>query len=81
MAIPPRGRDQEDRNVYRFMPPDDACEACRDHAAHRTYRTAEAAERDRAHEGCHCEIVGEIVKDPFLMARFAGRDVLDDREE
>jgi hypothetical protein len=79
-AVPPRGRDQDTRNVYRFVPPDDACPACQSHAAHRTYRTAEAAAADRAHEGCHCEIVSEIAKDPFLVARFAGRDVLDDRE-
>jgi hypothetical protein len=79
-AAPPRGRGQERRNVYRFEPPDDACSACREQAAHRTYRTAEAAEGDRVHEGCHCEIVGEIAKDPFLVERFAGRNVLDDRE-
>jgi hypothetical protein len=78
-ATPPPGRAQVDRNVYHFVPPDDACAACREHAAHRTYRTAEAAEGDRVHQGCHCEIVGEIPKDPFLMARFTG-DVLDDRE-
>jgi hypothetical protein len=80
-AATPRVRAQEDRNVYRFQPPDDACSACRDHAAHRTYRTAEAAEGDRVHEGCQCQVVGEIAKDPFLVERFAGRSVLDDREE
>jgi hypothetical protein len=79
-AASARGRDQDSRNVYRFVPSDDACTACQSHATHRTYRTAEAAEGDRAHEGCHCEIVPEIAKDPFLMARFAGRDVIDDRE-
>jgi hypothetical protein len=71
-------RDQQ--TVFTFVPTEDACQACRSHASHRTYRTAEAAEGDRAHEGCHCEIVGEIAKDPFLVARFAGRDVLDDRD-
>jgi hypothetical protein len=79
-TVSSRGRDQDSRNVYRFVPSEDSCAACQSHAAHRTYRTAEAAAGDRAHEGCHCEIVPEIAKDPFLMARFAGRDVLDDRE-
>src|SRR5207244_2993186 len=58
-GVPPPAVPQRDRgpqNVYRFVPPADACTACQSHAAHRIYRTAEAAEGDRAHEGCHCEI-------------------------
>jgi hypothetical protein len=81
VAAPLPDRPSRDQNtVYRFLPGEDTCTACRNHAAHRTYRTAEAAASDRAHDGCHCEIVPEVAKDPFLMARFAGRDVVDDRD-
>jgi hypothetical protein len=77
-AAPPRERQ---RNlVYRFLPNEEACTTCREHAAHRTYRTAEAAVADRAHEDCVCEVAPEVPKDPFLVERFAGRDVIDDRE-
>lgn len=77
---PSASQDQDRSSVYRFLPPQDACAACQSHAAHRTYRTAEAAEMDRAHVGCHCEVVPQVAQDPFLVARFKGRDVLDDRE-
>jgi hypothetical protein len=77
---PPPARQRHQDSVYRFVPGESACAACRSHAEHRTYRTAEAAAADRAHEGCECAIAPEATKDPFLVERFAGRDVLDDRD-
>ncbi|HYV01085.1 MAG TPA: hypothetical protein VEM93_01910, partial [Actinomycetota bacterium] len=73
-------RSRERRTVYRFVPDADACNACRSHAAHRTYATMEAIQGDRAHEGCQCQILAEPVQDGAVMARFAGRTVVDDRE-
>jgi hypothetical protein len=80
VPVVPRRRDQDRQYVYRFVPSKDACTACQSHAAHRTYRTAEAAEGDRAHAECHCDIAPQAAQDPFLMARFKGSDVLDDRD-
>lgn len=85
VAPPPPVQDQAERQrqqtVYRFQPTaEDTCTACKNHAAHRIYRTAEAAAADRAHPGCHCQIVPEVAHDPFVVARFAGRDVIDDRQ-
>jgi hypothetical protein len=79
-VVPAQPRDRQQASVYKLVPDETACIACRNHAAHRTYRTAEAAAADRAHEDCDCEIAPEVVKDPFLMARFGGRDVIDDRD-
>jgi hypothetical protein len=76
--IVPR-RDEEEA-VYRFSPPADACNACRSHAEHKTYRTAAAAEGNRAHPGCHCEIVSTPSQKGEIEAKFAGgRSVHDDR--
>ncbi len=80
-VAPAPSRDPDRNTVYRFVPAEDACTACKDHAAHRTYRTAEAAEADRAHAGCTCQILPQVTQDPFLVSRFKGRDVIDDREE
>jgi hypothetical protein len=78
---PPPPRPRDDRAlVYRFSAPQDACNACKNHAAHRTYRTQEAITPDRAHAGCHCEIVTEPRQRREVVALFAGRgDVVDDR--
>jgi hypothetical protein len=78
---PPAPRPSEDRAlVYRFSAPEDACTACKNHAAHRVYRTQEAITPDRAHPGCHCQIVTEPRQRRDVVALFAGRgDVVDDR--
>jgi hypothetical protein len=79
LVVPPKRRD-EPETAYRFEAPDDACTACRNHAEHRTYRSMEAAEADRAHPGCHCEIVTRPSQRAELVAHFSGgRDVFDDR--
>jgi hypothetical protein len=80
---PPPARPREEREqrlVYRFVPPADSCIACRNHAAHRTYRSREATEADRAHPGCHCEIVTQPLQETIFESQFAGRDVYDDRQ-
>jgi hypothetical protein len=80
VLVPPKGREEQGQ-VFRFDPPTDACNACKSHATHRTYRTREAAEEDRAHLGCHCEIVSRPSQWGEVMAQFPGpRTVYDDRE-
>jgi hypothetical protein len=76
----PSPRYEDRALVYRFSPPSDACNACKSHAAHRSYRTEEAIAADRAHPGCHCQIVPESRQRREVVALFAGRgDVVDDR--
>jgi hypothetical protein len=80
VEIPPKGRAGPE-HVYRFEPPDDACNACKGHAAHRTYRSQQAADADRPHPGCHCEIVSRPSHRSELVAHFPfNRTVHDDRE-
>ncbi len=56
-----------------------ACGACKAHAAHRWFATSEAADRHRAHAGCHCAVVAQRVASAQVAAWFAGRDEYDDR--
>jgi hypothetical protein len=79
-TVPDRDQQRQHQTVYRFHPAEDACAACVEHAAHRLYRTEEAAAADRAHEGCTCPIESEVAQDPFLVSRFGDGDVIDDRE-
>lgn len=79
-TVAPEGR-RRDVGVYRFLPADDACNACRSHAQHRKYRTVQAIEADRPHRGCHCQVIVEPGQQSEVVALFAGRgDVIDDRE-
>jgi hypothetical protein len=71
--------DRRQEQIHRFVPEPGACAACRSHAAHRRYRRRDAAERDRAHPGCHCQILPSPAE-PAMAGRFAGRDVIDDRQ-
>jgi hypothetical protein len=38
-----------------------ACRACRRHARHRYYRLPRFARQDRAHRGCNCDVIGQMV--------------------
>lgn len=57
------------------------CTACKAHAAHRYYVSAEAADANRAHRGCTCEIREQAVTQLQYDSWFtvAGRNVYDDR--
>ena len=78
--IPRKGRE-EPPNLYLFEPPDDACTACKNHATHRSYRSQQAADADRAHPGCRCEIVSRTSHRSEVVAHFPfNRTVHDDRE-
>jgi hypothetical protein len=57
------------------------CTACKAHAAHRYYTSAEAAGANRAHRGCTCEIREQPVTQLQYDAWFTvpGREVYDDR--
>jgi hypothetical protein len=80
VVIRPKGRE-EPPSLYRLEPPDDACTACKNHAAHRMYRSEQAADADRAHPGCRCEIVSRASHLSEVVAHFRfNRTVHDDRE-
>jgi len=80
VVVPPKRREELEQ-VYRFEPSEAACNACKSHAAHRTYRSEEAAAGDRAHPGCDCKIAARPSHRGELVAHFPGaRSVYDDRE-
>jgi hypothetical protein len=59
------------------------CGACKAHAAHRFYESSEAAEGDRAHPGCICEVVQQKVTEADIDKFFGDdeRTVFDDRRD
>jgi hypothetical protein len=66
------------QSVFRFDPGPEACEACRDRAARRLYRTWDAIQGDRAHKGCSCMAVVDQIDQASYAAYFAGgRDVYE----
>jgi hypothetical protein len=58
-----------------------ACSACKAHDAHRFYRSADAANNDRAHLGCNCGIVTQDLPNATWRCYFRGGKVavFDDR--
>jgi hypothetical protein len=56
-----------------------ACSACKAHAGNRWYRTAAAADTDRAHLGCNCAIVTQPIPNAIYHCFFCKRDVYDRR--
>ena len=58
------------------------CKACTSHINSRFYATAEAAEADRPHEGCHCKVRGRVASDADLEKWFGNGDqVYDSRKD
>lgn len=58
-----------------------ACTACRQHAANKVFRTLEAADQNRAHRGCRCEVVpSDAVDTDVAAAVFVNGDVADKRD-
>ncbi len=56
------------------------CSACKGHAAHRYFATEEAADADRAHAGCSCEIREQRTTTGQVQEWFGeGGEVFDDR--
>lgn len=57
------------------------CNACKAHAAHRYFATAEAAAASRAHAGCTCAVVANPVAPQQLETWFiaTANDTFDDR--
>lgn len=57
-----------------------ACAACKAHSAHRYFASEAAAEADRAHAGCSCEIRGQRTTTGQVQEWFGeGGEVFDDR--
>jgi hypothetical protein len=57
-----------------------ACNACQAHAHNRLYTSREAADADRAHPGCRCEIAGRQTDSTTLSQLFpSGHSVYDKR--
>ena len=58
------------------------CKACKAHGANRYYRTKRAANKGRAHEGCNCAIVTQVIDRELAKTYFKGRKkVYDLRSE
>jgi hypothetical protein len=58
------------------------CKACKGHAANRFYRTRKAADKDRAHPGCNCAIVTQVIDRTLAKHYFKKRHkVFDLRSE
>ena len=55
------------------------CGACKAHGANRFYRTREAADGDRAHQGCNCKIVTHPIAQGLANQYFRAGDVFDKR--
>ena len=49
------------------------CKACKAHGANRYYRTKRAANKDRAHKGCNCAIVTQVIDRQLAKQYFKGR--------
>jgi hypothetical protein len=57
-----------------------ACGACQAHAHNRLYTSREAADADRAHPGCHCQIAGRQTDSTTMTQLFpAGQSIYDKR--
>ena len=55
------------------------CGACKAHGANRFYRTAEAADANRAHAGCNCRIVKHPIASDRADEYFRNGDAFDER--
>lgn len=55
------------------------CTACKAHAANRFYRTPKAADGDRAHRGCNCDIVTHPLAAGSYHRFFSGKREVWDR--
>lgn len=50
------------RRVWRLSNEgEQACGACEGHARHRYYRLAKAARHNRAHVGCNCDVIHQLL--------------------
>ena len=78
----PPGRPTGEPNTFRLSSRHvrNPCNACLSHNRNRYYATAEAAEADRPHDGCNCEVRGQVIPDADASTFFAaGRSVFDQR--
>jgi hypothetical protein len=57
------------------------CNACKGHAANRFYRSKRAANKDRAHPGCNCPIVTQVIDRELAKQYFKGRKKVHDLRE
>lgn len=56
------------------------CSACVSHNRNRYYATAQDAEADAPHDGCGCEVRGQVIDEAATAEYFAdGRTVYDQR--
>lgn len=56
------------------------CNACISHNRNRYYATSEAADADRPHDGCSCEVRGQVIAEADAAGYFSGgRTVFDKR--
>jgi hypothetical protein len=79
VPVTPRGEQPrtEAPLIYQFRAPGGACQACRQHALHKVYATAEAMKR--AHPGCRCPIDWRPVDQASWQAYFRSGPAYDGR--
>ena len=69
--------------VYRFQTRKmRACNACKQHHRYKVFLDHDAADQNRAHQGCHCRIVTQQVSALYLrdIRHYAWNGVIDLRE-
>ncbi len=55
------------------------CQACLSHNRNRYYATPEDAEADRPHDGCHCEVRGQVIADDDAANYFSDARTMFDK--
>jgi hypothetical protein len=83
IPTPSRGaelrRKKKTKKVFRLsVHKRRCCNACRGHAANRFYRSKRAAKKDRAHPGCNCAIVTQVIDRELAKTYFKGRKKVHD---
>lgn len=73
-AEPRRRKKKTTKTVFRLSThARRCCKACKGHAANRFYRTRRAADKNRAHPGCNCAIVTQVIPRKLAKQYFKGR--------
>jgi hypothetical protein len=74
-----RRRKKKTKKVFRLsVHKRRCCKACKGHAANRYYRTQRAAKKDRAHPGCNCAIVTQVIDRELAKKYFPKRTKVHD---
>ena len=77
LAVPAVARAKpKTQAVYKLVPNGATCEACKRHDAASLFPTAKAADGNRAHIGCNCNVVGGTIDYGTYVALFGAPEEL-----